>query len=91
MRRLVLCLVLAFGVMPAFAEPEPTTPTTSEAPRAREVVKRKPSGFWTSPHSAEDRPYRWGKLAIGGVLVLATGFVMLRLVRRANAQRAARR
>ena len=86
MRRLVLLVVLALSPLPAFAQ-EAAPPASHRQPMQ---LTQKPSGFWTSPHDASDRPYRWGKMAIAGVLLLGTGFLMLRLVKRANAERAAR-
>ena len=64
MRRLVLVLVLAFGVAPsALAQPAPPAPveeprrldTMSQRDREREMQATQwqgPSGFWTSPHKS---------------------------------------
>lgn len=76
-----MCLGLA---APALAQ-EPAAP-----PAAGEVMKQpKPSGFWGKGDRGPGA-YRWKLLGIGVALIGITGFVMLRLVRRANADRAAR-
>jgi hypothetical protein len=75
----VLAAGLAIGaVAPARAEP----PTTHE------ILSERPSGFWTSNRPAVGGAYRWRLLGIGVVLVAATGYAMLRLIRRASAERA---
>jgi len=86
MRRLVVAIsfALALGVGGLAAADEPPRS------RPREVLRERPSGFWTSNRPAEGGAYRWRLLGIGGGLVLVTGLVMWRLVRRASAQRAAR-
>ena len=85
MRRFALLfgLCLALGVAAPRASAEP--PTTHE------IIYERPSGFWTSNRPAVGGAYRWRLLGIGVVLVALTGYGMLRLVRRANAERAARR
>lgn len=75
---LVVALALAGGAAPAAAEP----PTTHE------IIYTRPSGFWTSTRPAVGGAYRWRLLGIGVVLATLSGYGMLRLVRRANAQRA---
>ncbi len=77
----LVCLGLA---VPAFAE-EPAAP-----PAAGQMIQQpKPSGFWGRGDRGPGA-YRWKLLGIGVGLVAITGFVMLRMVRRANAERAAR-
>jgi hypothetical protein len=83
MRRLVLLFVLAFAV-PAVAQPHAT-----ENPDAKYEWKG-PSGFWTNPRPAKGGAYRWRMMAVGGVFLLATGYFMWRLVKKANAEREAR-
>jgi hypothetical protein len=86
MRRLVLLVVLAASA-PAAAQPVLTE-------RAHEETQHQwqgPSGFWTNPNPAKGGAYRWRMMAIGGGLLAITGFVMLRLVKRANAERSARK
>jgi hypothetical protein len=82
MRRLVLLVVLALSPM-AMAQSAPPQRERIEQPYGR-------SGFWTSPHPAKT-PYRWRMMAIGGGLLAITGFVMLRLVKKASRERAARK
>lgn len=72
----------AFADGPADITPQP--------PRPHEVLRERPSGFWTSNRPAEGGAYRWRLLGIGVGLLAVTGFVTLRLVRRANRQRIAK-
>ena len=86
MRRLVLVAIVALGcglwlgLGAAAAEP----PTTE---RKVEVLKHRPSGFWTSNRPAVGGAYRWRLLGIGAVLASGAGLLMWRLIRRANAER----
>lgn len=85
MRRnlVLLALLLCLGVVaPGRADAEP--PTTHE------VIYHGTSGFWTSNRPAVGGAYRWRLLGIGVVIAGIMGVGMLRLVRRANAERAAR-
>ena len=84
MRRLVLLVVLAFAG-PAYADPAPQAPLT-ENPKAK-LDWKGPSGFWTNPYPAKGGAYRWRMMAIGGVLLVGTGYAMLRLVKKANSER----
>jgi hypothetical protein len=92
-RRLVLlsgrwfCLGLALSLALVIASP----PASAEPPTTHEVIYTRPSGFWTSNRPAEHGSYRWRLLGIGVALVGLTGYMMLRMVKRANADRAARR
>ena len=85
MRRLVLLVVLGLSSLApmAFAQSAQPAPERIEQPYGR-------SGFWTSPHPAKT-PYRWRMMAIGGGLLAITGYVMWRLVKKASAERAARK
>jgi hypothetical protein len=84
MQRLVIALVLAFCAVPAFAEPGAGPPPMEmQQPAGR-------SGFWTSPYPAKNGAYRYRLLGIGCALVLTTGLVTWRLVKKANAFRAER-
>ena len=86
MRALAISFLVCLGlaVTPAFAE-EPAAP-----PAAGEMIQNpKPSGFWGKGERGPGA-YRWKLLGIGVALVGITGFFMLRLVRRASAERAAR-
>jgi len=76
----LICMGLAVVAAPAAAEP----------PNTHQVIYTKPSGFWTNPNPAKGGSYRWRLLAIGCALAGITGIGMLRLVRKANAERAAR-
>jgi hypothetical protein len=82
MRRLVLLVVLAFAA-PAAAQSQPEL-------KQPEVLTHKPSGFWTSPRPAQGGAYRYRMMGIGAALLLATGLLTWRLVKRANAERAHR-
>jgi hypothetical protein len=89
MRRLVLLVALAvldFGA-PAAAQPV----LTERAHEETQSQWKGPSGYWTNPHPTKGGAYRWRMMAIGGGLLVITGFVMLRLVKRANAERNARK
>lgn len=63
---------------------------SAEPPTTHEIIYTRPSGFWTSNRPAVGGAYRWRLLGIGVVIAAVTGYGMLRLVRRANAERAAR-
>jgi hypothetical protein len=76
--KLVLVLLFAFGGL-AYAEP-----------RQREILKERPSGFWTSNRPAVGGAYRWRLLGIGVLLAAGSGFLILRTIRRANAERSQR-
>lgn len=64
---------------------------SAEPPNTHEILTQRPSGFWTSNRPAVGGAYRWRLLGIGVAILGVTGFGMLRLVRRANAERAARK
>jgi hypothetical protein len=86
--RLARCILLALAIgaasaaWPAAAGAEP--PTTHE------ILSNRPSGFWTSNRPAVGGAYRWRLLGIGVGIAVITGYGMLRLVRRASAERASR-
>jgi hypothetical protein len=82
-----LALLIGLGGLAAADGPADKTP---QRPRQREVLRERTSGFWTSNRPAEHGAYKWRLLAIGGGLLVVTGFVMWRLLRRANAARAAK-
>ena len=88
MRRtaLLLTLALAIGVA-VLAAPA----ALAEPPTTHEIIYTRPSGFWTSNRPAVGGAYRWRMLGIGVVVAAVTGYGMLRLIKRANAERAARR
>jgi hypothetical protein len=77
-KKLVLALLLAVGAL-AYA-----------APREREILKERPSGFWTSNRPAVGGAYRWRLLGLGVLIATGTGFLIVRTIRRANAERSQR-
>jgi hypothetical protein len=83
-RRFVILLALGLGL--ATAVPL----AAAEPPTTHEILSNRPSGFWTSNRPAVGGAYRYRLLGIGVVLVIITGIGMLRLVKRANAERASR-
>jgi hypothetical protein len=96
MRRLVLWFVLAFAA-PAYAQATQTPPVTqtppatqlpqaplTENPNAKPLDWKGPSGFWTNPHPAKGGAYRWRMMAVGGGVLLLTGYMMLRLIKSAK-------
>ena len=90
MRRLILLVVLALGA-PAAADPTAPAPMTERQTKEEDTTWRGPSGFWTNPRPAKGGAYRWRMMAIGGVLLLFTGYAVLRLLKKANADRASRK
>jgi hypothetical protein len=87
--RLARCVLLALAIGIASAAAWPT-PAGAEPPNTHEILSSRPSGFWTSNRPAVGGAYRWRLLGIGVVIAAITGYGMLRLVRRANAERASR-
>lgn len=80
MRRLLLALTLAVAA-PAAAEP----------PQTHEILHARPSGFWTSNRPAPPGyEYKWRLLEIGLAVGLLTGWLLVRTIKKANAERAAR-
>jgi hypothetical protein len=59
-------------------------------PREREILRERPSGFWTSNRPATHGAYRWRLLGVGVVIAGAMGFVIVRTLRRASESRADR-
>ena len=81
-KQLVLAIVLAWtGLAAAQSQPQQ---------RQREVLRERPSGFWTSNRPAEGGAYKWRLLGIGVVLAGVTGIVLLRVMRAARESREAR-
>jgi hypothetical protein len=82
-RGLVLAVLIAIAVAPvtaAFAEP----------PQSHEILSDRPSGFWTSNRPAVGGAYRYRLLGIGVILCAVTGYFVVRMLRRASAERASR-
>lgn len=84
MRRLVIALVLGLGLGVGASE------AGAVPPEQRQQLTHRPSGFWTSNRPAQHGAYRWKLLGIGVVLAGGAGLLMITLVRRARAERAAR-
>jgi hypothetical protein len=87
--RLVRCALLALAIGIACAVMAPAA-AGAEPPTTHEILSNRPSGFWTSNRPAVGGAYRWRLLGIGVVIAAITGYGMLRLVRRASAERASR-
>lgn len=85
MRRLGLCLFFGFGLALS-----PGNSAHAEPPQTHEIIYSRPSGFWTSNRPAVGGAYRWRLLGVGGAVLLVTGLLTLRVIRRANTARAAR-
>lgn len=81
-------ILLALALTAGFAAPR----ASAEPPRTQqhEVLTDRPSGFWTSTRPAVNGAYRYKLLGVGLVIAVVTGVAMLRLIKRANADRAAR-
>jgi hypothetical protein len=77
-RHLLIVIGIVLCSATASAQPGDATP---QPPRQREILRERPSGFWTSNKPAAE-PYRWRLLGIGVGLVGVTGFLMWRLVRK---------
>jgi len=61
----------------------PTTPAPMTERQVKQDYEWKgPSGFWTNPRPAKGGAYRWRMMAIGGGVLLVTGILVLRLVRK---------
>ena len=88
-RRVAAGLVLIIALAIALVGAAPLA--SAEPPRTHEILTQRPSGFWTSNRPAVGGAYRWRLLGIGVGIAAVTGYWMLRLVRRANAERAERR
>lgn len=81
MKTLVLAIVLAWsGLADAQSQPQ----------RQREVLRERPSGFWTSNKPAQGGAYKWRLLGIGVVLAGVMGIVVLRVMRTARESRETR-
>jgi hypothetical protein len=84
-RALVLACFLGLGLAasaPRFARAEP--PTTHE------ILNERPSGFWTSNRPAVNGAYRYRLLLVGLGVLGVTAYFVVRALRRASAERAAR-
>jgi hypothetical protein len=89
-RRLVLIFVLALSAGTAAAQQQGDLTPQRDTSREHEILSDRPSGFWTSNRPTSQR-YRWRLLGIGCGLLVVTGLVTLRIVRRASRARDAAR
>jgi hypothetical protein len=87
MRRLGLCLLFVFGLG---LGPGLGTIALAEPPTTHEIIQTRPSGFWTSNRPAVGGAYRYRLLGIGLAVLLATGLMMWRVIKRANDSRRSR-
>jgi hypothetical protein len=91
--RLAVAAIVAVGLWLGLGSGGGRVPDAAAEPpmteRKVEVLTHRPSGFWTSNRPAVGGAYRWRLLGIGVVLASATGLLIWRLTRRANAERAA--
>jgi hypothetical protein len=93
MRRLALSAAIALGLMLGLGAGIGGAPAAADPPmveRKVEILKERPSGFWTSNRPAVGGAYRWRLLGIGVVLAAGAGLLMWKLTRKANAERLAR-
>jgi len=74
-KKLVLAILLAWSTL-AYAKP-----------REHEVLRERPSGFWTSNRPAQGGAYKWRLLGIGVAIAGAMGIVVLRVMRSARDSR----
>jgi hypothetical protein len=69
---------------PAVLEPKPGSVLPP-----REILREKPSGFWTSNKPSQHGAYRWRMLGIGVGILALTGYLTYRALRKASTRRAA--
>ena len=74
-KKLVLAILLGCSAL-AYAQGDPQPQR-----REREVLRERPSGFWTSNRPATHGAYRWRLLGLGVLIAGITGYVMVRVVR----------
>jgi hypothetical protein len=79
MRRLILAVALALAAAAPAARAEP--------PHTHQVLTERPSGFWTSNRPAVGGAYRYRLMGLGVVLAAIMGLVIVRVIKRANADR----
>jgi hypothetical protein len=77
-----LAILLGLSVSLALA-----APVRAEPPTTHEIIYTRPSGFWTSNAPAVGGAYKWRLLGLGVIVAAITGYGMLRLVKKANAER----
>ena len=86
----MLARSLPLGIALSLAIAAAAPAAGAEPPTTHEILSARPSGFWTSNRPAQGGAYRWRLLGIGVVIAAVTGYGMLRLVKRASAERADR-
>ena len=74
MKKLALAILLACSAV-AVAQPQP------KKQRQHEVLRERPSGFWTSNKPAVGGAYRWRLLGLGIAITGIMGIVVLRVMR----------
>jgi hypothetical protein len=79
MRALLLAITMAMAMV--MGAPSAHAQSNDDQPRGR-------SSFWGSSEPSPHGAYRWRLLGIGIAVLGVTGLVMVRLVRRANKERA---
>jgi len=84
--RVARCVLLTLAIAVASVAALPLA--SAEPPNTHEVLTERPSGFWTSNRPAVGGAYRWRLLGLGVLIAAVTGYGMLRLIRRASAERA---
>ena len=75
MKKLVLVVMLAWAGI------------ASAQMREREILRERPSGFWTSNRPAEGGAYKWRLLGIGVAIAGVMGIVVIRVMRSARNSR----
>jgi hypothetical protein len=79
-RALAIAILLALtGVAGADEQPRKQ--------RQHEILRERPSGFWTSNRPAEGGRYRWRLLGIGAVIAAGMGYVIIRTLRTTKPKR----
>jgi len=81
-------ILLALGFVFALAAPALGAPPSEERPH--EILSDRPSGFWTSNRPAVGGAYKWRLLEVGVAVCAITGFLTIRLVKKAKAPAQAR-
>lgn len=87
MKRLVLTLACALLLGLAAGAPDVAF---ADTPEVHDATKGRPSsGFWGTGEARGKGAYRWKLLGVGVVIAAVAGFGMVRLLRRASAEREA--
>ncbi|MBP6632494.1 MAG: hypothetical protein KA297_23940 [Kofleriaceae bacterium] len=95
MRRAAITLAIVLAApAAALAQPGPGEGVTSDDGAARTMrepdrLGQRPSGFWMSSRPAQGGAYRYRILAVGAGVLVVTGLLVGRTLRRAEARRGA--